>query len=110
MPKSKPRRPRAPSRDAERTHARIVRESTAAWARVEKLGVPAPDAMFPLLVQLYYAGEDAYRRRPARGPRRQFMFGARNYAIEVTNMGRLRILDLPTRRLLIQGAPFAVDW
>ena len=110
MPKSKARRPRAPSRDAERTYALVFNESTRAWARVKKLRVPAPDSMFPLLVQLYYAGEDAYRRRPACGPHRQFMFGARNYAIEVTNMGRLRILDLPSRRLLIQGAPFAVDW
>ena len=72
MPKSKARRPRAPSRDAERTYSRIVKESTAAWVRVEKLGVPAPDAIFT------WAGCGFLTCLPA--------------------------------RLLIQGAPFAVDW
>jgi hypothetical protein len=110
VPQSKARRPRAPSRDAQRTYARIVRESIAAWAWLEKRGVPAPHAKFPLLVNLYLAGEDAYRRRPARGRRKQFMFGARLYAIQTTNFGRIRILDLPSRCLLIQGPPFAVDW
>lgn len=78
------------------------------WARLEVIGSPAPEALFPAVARLLRAaiqGWSTSRRVRARG---KFTYFGKPYRVFCTNLGRIKVYEGDT--LLVNSGPFAVEW
>lgn len=91
------------AREQRKRHLRLTAQLRAMWAQYERTSVPARPDDFPAVADFYAYAEGEFNRRAVTDRRRGFSYAGKRYGWKTTNFGRIHVVDLDTKKMLVSG-------